>query len=143
MTIKEYRNQIVKLCKRLSICPGWGDESKEQKIIEVFYNGLSKRCQLEMARLNIRDCNDIYSLINSTEETHIEQMKSMQPNRTKHGNQTKNSRYSKGENKSETTKYCTHHKLHIHDTSECKALKRKHDPVNQLNNHHKPLKRSQ
>ncbi|KAG0430993.1 hypothetical protein DMUE_5604, partial [Dictyocoela muelleri] len=52
-TIKEYKNHIEEICTRLAICIGWTNEQKSLKIEESFYNGLSKRTQLEMARLNI------------------------------------------------------------------------------------------
>ncbi|KAG0435920.1 Transposon Tf2-6 polyprotein, partial [Dictyocoela muelleri] len=135
LTIKEYRNQIVKLCTRLAICLGWGNEAKEQKIIEAFYNGLSKRCQLEMARLNVKDCKEMYALINSTEETLIEQIRSIQPKKNKHKGTPQNSRYSKRLYNSDNNKYCTHHKVKTHNTNECKALKRKQELSNKSNDH--------
>ncbi|KAG0437727.1 hypothetical protein DMUE_3524 [Dictyocoela muelleri] len=76
LTIKEYYNRIEELCLKLGICLNWNDELRKLKVKEAFLNGLSKRCQLEMASLNIHDCPSIYAVINTTEETMIEQIKS-------------------------------------------------------------------
>ncbi|KAG0417846.1 hypothetical protein EQH57_0858, partial [Dictyocoela roeselum] len=85
LTIKEYRDKIVDLCTRLAVCLDWGTEIKEHRVVEAFYNGLSKRCQLEMSRLNVKTCQEMYSLINTTEETIIEQIKTVNFNSNKHG----------------------------------------------------------
>ncbi|KAG0420220.1 hypothetical protein EQH57_0250 [Dictyocoela roeselum] len=75
LTIKEYHEEIERLSLRLGICLDWTEEMRQMKVQESFVNGLSKRTQLEMARLNIRECSEICAIINSTEETMLEQMK--------------------------------------------------------------------
>lgn len=124
MTIKEYYAEIERLTLRLGVCLNWSEEMCQMKVQEAFINGLSKRCQLEMARLNIRECVEIYSVINSTEETMIEQMKTAN---TKH----KHKKKVEPKNEIQTTqprkysnnnqKYCDFHKVHTHDSAECRA----------------------
>jgi hypothetical protein len=52
-TISCYKAKIYDICKQLAACNSWNSETLQFKIEEVFYNGLSKRSQLEMARLNV------------------------------------------------------------------------------------------
>ncbi|KAG0438125.1 hypothetical protein DMUE_3283 [Dictyocoela muelleri] len=60
LTIKKYYNTIESICTRLGTCLGWNEDMRRIKCQEAFYNGLSKRCKLEMVRLNIKDCTSIY-----------------------------------------------------------------------------------
>ncbi|KAG0431176.1 Retrovirus-related Pol polyprotein from transposon gypsy [Dictyocoela muelleri] len=116
LTIKAYRRQIEYLSTCLRITQGWNIETVQHKINEAFFNGLSKRCQLEMARLNVRTCTDMYNLINATEETLIEQLRNTQARKSK----------SRENNKHERKKtYCHYHKVTTHDSKECRVLKSK------------------
>ncbi|KAG0442056.1 hypothetical protein DMUE_0574 [Dictyocoela muelleri] len=74
LRIKEYKENKVNICKRLKICMGKTESQTRIKAEEVFYTGLSKRTQLEMSRLNVRNIVDIYEMINCTEETLKEQL---------------------------------------------------------------------
>ncbi|KAG0420404.1 hypothetical protein EQH57_0160, partial [Dictyocoela roeselum] len=71
LTIKEYINDI---CQRLMICMNWNEEQKNIKAEEAFYTGLSRRTQLDMSRLNVTTIKGIYDMINTTEETLLEQL---------------------------------------------------------------------
>ncbi|KAG0420448.1 Retrovirus-related Pol polyprotein from transposon, partial [Dictyocoela roeselum] len=117
LTIKEYKNYIEETCTRLAICVGWTSEQRSLKVEESFFNGLSKRTQLEMSRLNITKISDMYSIINCTEETLLDQVRdtnhtSARPNRMKG---------SKG-SKPNSKNFCKHHGECNHSTQECRYL---------------------
>ncbi|KAG0420474.1 Transposon Tf2-6 polyprotein [Dictyocoela roeselum] len=136
LTIKEYYNKIEQLCLRLGICLNWTDELRRLKIQEAFFNGLSKRCQLEMARLNIHDCTDIYSIINTTEETMIEQIKSMKTDtrRQPRRNDETGRRHDTNTTPNKNSKFCEFHKVTTHDTKECRARKKSSETIGNRKN---------
>ncbi|KAG0441748.1 hypothetical protein DMUE_0823 [Dictyocoela muelleri] len=73
LTIKEYKDYIHKICIRLQTCMDWSDSQMENIAEEIFYNGISKRTQCVMSRLNVQSILEIYKMINCTEETLLEQ----------------------------------------------------------------------
>jgi hypothetical protein len=104
---------------------------KNAKIEEVFINGLSKRCRLELVRLNITTFADAFNIINETEETMIDQLREMSKNNKRKSHQINNeSKTNKmsfnKENKREfnndkpKTKWCEFHKSKSHNTQECR-----------------------
>ncbi|KAG0441893.1 hypothetical protein DMUE_0713 [Dictyocoela muelleri] len=70
LTIKEYINVIF---QRLMICMDWIEEQINVKAEEAFYTELSRRTQVEISSLNVTTINGIYDMINTTEETLLEQ----------------------------------------------------------------------
>lgn len=48
MTIKEYKDCIGRICRRLGICMGWDNAQTNAKAEEAFYTGLSQRTKLEI-----------------------------------------------------------------------------------------------
>ncbi|KAG0439307.1 hypothetical protein DMUE_2521 [Dictyocoela muelleri] len=129
LTIKEYHSEIERLTLRLGICLDWSEDIRKMKVQESFINGLSKRTQLEMARLNIRECAEIYSVIDSTEETMIEQMKANRDKNTHQRTEDYKTKKFKQKHKRHNDRYdqkfCKFHNVNTHDTAECRAMKQK------------------
>ncbi|KAG0439130.1 hypothetical protein DMUE_2645 [Dictyocoela muelleri] len=94
-----------------------------------------------MARLNINECSKIYAIINSTEETMIEQMKTVRV-KQKHGKRIENKdkmhfKKSKNNTNKHKQKYCEFHNVYTHDSSGCRAklkANNKELPKNTKNN---------
>ncbi|KAG0434491.1 hypothetical protein DMUE_5162 [Dictyocoela muelleri] len=122
-TIEEYKLEIEDNCRKLMTCLGGDTTAETLKIRETFYNGLSDRTKLEMARLNIKDINQMYQIISSTEKTIIDQSRTInnEPSNNKDTISKNNQhRYNKG-------KWCSYHKMNTHDTKECRAIKSSND----------------
>ncbi|KAG0420508.1 Transposon Tf2-6 polyprotein [Dictyocoela roeselum] len=119
--ISEFKDEIIKTTRKLSICLGWNSEMEELKIKEAFYYGLSKRTQLEMTRLNVQDIDTMYQLIDATESTLIEQSKDMQKEKSKTSEKEYKANKSKNEKK---PNYCDYHNTNTHDRSNCRALRK-------------------
>ncbi|KAG0437952.1 hypothetical protein DMUE_3391 [Dictyocoela muelleri] len=102
-----------------------------------------------MARLNIRECSEIYSIINSTEETMIEQMKTVKV-KQKHEKRISNKdkmHFKQSENNASKhkQKYCEFHNVYTHDSSECHAklkAKNKEPPKNPKTNNTFAIKKT-
>lgn len=90
VTIKLFQREIHCTCTRLAICNYWNETQKIQKAQETLYNGLSRRTQLEIARLNIRDFSEMYNIINTTEAIIIEQIKASHVRNTHKDKRDKN-----------------------------------------------------
>lgn len=54
VTTAKYKERIEEICLKLGNCKRWNHEIIVHKTEECFYNGLSRRTQLEMSRLNIK-----------------------------------------------------------------------------------------
>eukprot|EP00477_Mikrocytos_mackini_P002391 GAHX01002652.1.p1 GENE.GAHX01002652.1~~GAHX01002652.1.p1 ORF type:complete len:272 (+),score=32.47 GAHX01002652.1:47-817(+) len=54
-----YMASISELVRQLAIIHGWTDVEKSRKIEETFYNGLTRRTQLEMSKMNITEIADM------------------------------------------------------------------------------------
>ncbi|KAG0420228.1 hypothetical protein EQH57_0246, partial [Dictyocoela roeselum] len=117
-TIEEYKDEIEYHCKRLITCLEGDAASMNAKICETFYNGLSERTKLEMARLNIQDINQMYQIILTTEKTMLEQ--SREVNEDPKGKINNKSNTHKKERR---TKWCDYHQVSTHNTDECRARK--------------------
>ncbi|KAG0435690.1 Transposon Tf2-9 polyprotein, partial [Dictyocoela muelleri] len=127
LTIKEYKEEINIICERLQICMQWTDEQRILKSEEAFYNGLSKRTQLEMSRLNVQTISDIYHMINCTEETLMEHLANDKEELKKGGS------FESVRKNSKQQKHCSYHGYCNHYSSECNAMKqRKHEDHNNL-----------
>ncbi|KAG0435614.1 hypothetical protein DMUE_4641, partial [Dictyocoela muelleri] len=61
-TIEEYKLDIEDTCRKLITCLNGDSSAEVLKIRETFYNGLSDRTKLEMARLNIKDIDHMIKL---------------------------------------------------------------------------------
>ncbi|MGL5707545.1 MAG: reverse transcriptase domain-containing protein [Aeromonas sp.] len=132
-TIKLYLEEIKRIVERLAITKNWSIEVHQAKVEETFANGLSQRCRLEMVRLNIHDFNEVYHIINSTEDTIIDQLRDTPQIKTnkEHFKSERNEplhrkeSVNKGNDKKfEKQKWCEHHKVKTHNTDECKAAKK-------------------
>lgn len=122
-TIELYHSDIKYICERLSICKDWNQNMCNQKIQEALFNGLTNRTKLEMSRLNIRNIEEMYNLINTTEKTMIEQMSTRKPQIKKE----KSYRQVNQQNMPQITsrnKYCTFHHSKTHSTEECRMKDR-------------------
>lgn len=135
ITIKDYSNAITNVCENLQICMSWSDEQQLSKIEETFYHGLSKRTQLEMSRLIVQTVNEIYNMINCTEETLIEQLDSFENEYLMVNNLYSAKKPPKGR------KHCEHHGSCNHYTSECRHLKerQRNTRLNKSNSENKNL----
>lgn len=58
-TITLYKDAIDEICPKIGICKHWTVETRSFKQDEVFYTGLTKRTQLEMARLNVKTLTEM------------------------------------------------------------------------------------
>jgi hypothetical protein len=126
LTIEEYKTSIEEVCKKLSICKKWNVESTNSKVEESFYNGLSRRTQLEMARLNVKSLGEMYQIIFTTESTMIEQIKANSARKKKVYDESpkhynNNFRSDKSEHNHKQRKYCKLHKTSSHGDEECRA----------------------
>lgn len=140
VTIQQYQCEINYICVRFAICNEWNDELRTQKMQETFYNGLSRRTQLEMARLNVRNFAEMYSIINTTEITILEQLKAPQgKNKHQEKYETKDRRENlrKSERTSLTKKYCEYHKSNSHNTADCRSKPKPESQKAQYNDSHK------
>lgn len=86
------------------------------KILESFYNGLSDRTELEMGRLNIHNINEMYQIIDATENTMIKQMNNLNQNKKAVREERRERKV-----KNKYSKLCEYHKLNSHNTNECRA----------------------
>lgn len=68
LTIMDYKNAIESTCKKLSVCKNWNNEIEQSKTEECFFNGLSRRTQLEMARLNVKNLKEMFHIIDTTKK---------------------------------------------------------------------------
>jgi hypothetical protein len=108
LTIQEYHEEIMHTCERLAICKSWDQTTLQNRAEEVFYNGLTKRTQLEMSRLNIQTPSEMFKLILTTEKTMIEQMKNLKfKNRPRKESRNDYRETNKREVPTET--YCSFH----------------------------------
>ncbi|KAG0442520.1 Retrovirus-related Pol polyprotein from transposon [Dictyocoela muelleri] len=124
-TIREYKEDIEAACQRLSIYLNWDVHTTNFKSEEIFYNGLNRRTQLEMSRLRVTNIREMYELINTTEDTIIEQMRSHKIKEEKTYRKVSNEKAE--ENKKPVrvvSKWCTFHKTATHSDTECRALKK-------------------
>ncbi|KAG0440449.1 Transposon Tf2-9 polyprotein [Dictyocoela muelleri] len=119
LTIKEYRNFIEDTVTRLGICMNWTTEQCEFKMYEAFFYGLAKRTQIEMARLNIKEISEMYNVINSTEESLLDQG----PNFDEIINNKNKQEKSSHEIKKDTLT-CSYHGKCNHRTEDCRELKK-------------------
>ncbi|KAG0442137.1 hypothetical protein DMUE_0507 [Dictyocoela muelleri] len=119
LTIKEYKEYINDICQRLMICMNWSEEQMNVKAEEAFYTGLSRRTQLEMSRLNVTTIKGIYDMINTTEETLLEQF-----NGSEVENKLSVYHRNKREEQANKGKRCSYHGLCNHDTAECREIKK-------------------
>lgn len=100
------------------ICTKGNSNAANLKIMETFYNGLSDRKKLEMARLNIHSINEICQIIEVTENTMMKQMTdSEQHNPAQKGEKTTK--------KGEKHTWCEYHKINTHNTNDAE-LRRNH-----------------
>jgi hypothetical protein len=128
LTILEYKDQIEKVCMKLAACKQWNEQTLEFKREEIFYNGLTKRTQLEMSRLNVKNLGEMYQIIHTTECTMIEQMNArLDKKHFNEPNKTEKTYY-----KNNARKYCTYHHSTSHNTDECYSKKK-----NESNNNNK------
>ena len=127
-TIQLYAASINEICKRIAVCKSWNEQITLEKKMEAFYNGLHERTQLEMARLNIHNLQEMYLVRNSTETTMLEQMKNnFQSHKlTKKATswntrQNYNNRGSRPSNRPtpDQRPYCSFHKFRGHHTKDC------------------------
>ena len=70
------RNKYLKYARSFQLAKNGITRHLLFKVEENFYYCLTKRTQLEMAKLNVKSVKEMYELINTTENTMIEQMKS-------------------------------------------------------------------
>lgn len=91
-----------------------------------------------MARLNIQDCTSIYSIINNTEETIIEQIQSSKTElrQTNSRNKLRHTNYEPPKKVTQpiAKKFCSYHNVNTHDTSECRAKKKNEKTPKESNN---------
>jgi hypothetical protein len=96
---------------------------KTQRVEEFFYNGLTKRTQLEMVRLNVKNTSEMLCIIQTTENTMIEQMRNSKSTNNKQNNEQFENRKFKHENENKPKKFCEFHKSTGHSTEECRSRK--------------------
>lgn len=133
LTIEEYQKRIESTCYKLGNCKRWSKETIMMKIEESFYNGLTRRTQLEMARLNVKTLGEMYQIIHTTESTMLEQLRATQARTRKRSediqthNKNKNTHY-RTIDRIKTEKYCKFHHSTSHSDEECKARKQHPQP---------------
>ncbi|KAG0434941.1 hypothetical protein DMUE_4964, partial [Dictyocoela muelleri] len=139
-TIRAYLYDIEKITRRLAFCLDWNDLIATNKIHELLFCGLDDSVKLEIMKYPSRDFDTILARLIEIENFIIQNIKkylseintiniNLRYNKSK--NQNQNPRYcpqniSKhhGINTSKN-KFCRFHKSNTHDSSECRALKRK------------------
>ncbi|KAG0442072.1 hypothetical protein DMUE_0561 [Dictyocoela muelleri] len=100
------------------ICTKGDASAANLKIMETFYNGLSDRTKLEMARLNINNITEMYQIIEVTENTMMKQMMDSEQHKSLHRRE-KMKRREKGRQDT----WCEYHRISTHNTNECREKK--------------------
>ncbi|MGL5708014.1 MAG: retropepsin-like aspartic protease, partial [Aeromonas sp.] len=121
VTIDSYLKEIEYICKRLAVCKSWTSSMTNQRKEEFFFNGLTKRTQLEMARLNVKNLSEMYNIIRTTENTMIEQIKNFRSNRKSNFMESTEKLNSKRQDTGKSSKYCSYHKSTNHSSEECRT----------------------
>ncbi|KAG0440974.1 hypothetical protein DMUE_1383 [Dictyocoela muelleri] len=62
-TIRKFASDIEINCRKLGICMDWSDDLIEQKIQEIFFNGLDTYSKLELSKYSKRDYKSVYESI--------------------------------------------------------------------------------
>ncbi|KAG0420246.1 hypothetical protein EQH57_0236, partial [Dictyocoela roeselum] len=140
ITIIKYASEIESYCKKLGLCLDWSDNLIEQKVQEVFFNGLHPYTKLELSKYAKTDYRSVYNSIVSTENIIIETLQKQRIPISKNANKNENkeNRYqqSKFANRDKNKKYCSYHRTRSHSDDECRANKK----YNKENNDNKTEK---
>lgn len=109
LLIEEYYTEARKLVQTLSIIYNYKKSEADKRLKEIFINGLHPSCQIDLAKANVFEINDIVAYITRIEDLLLLHAKGDHKTPTE-----------KVYKKSEPLKYCSYHKSTFHSSSECR-----------------------
>ncbi|KAG0436051.1 Retrovirus-related Pol polyprotein from transposon opus, partial [Dictyocoela muelleri] len=130
-TIHAYYNEIKNVSYRLGACLDWNRNMIEEKIKETFLNNLDYEAKLELTRFPTADIPNIITQITTVENIIIENLSlsltleyeskpsnNYQPNKNTY-------RPIKNHKDAKEVKFCSFHKTHTHNDTECRAINKR------------------
>ena len=104
-SIKNYFDKIKIIVEQMSIAENWSVECQNQKLKEIFYQGLHEVVKIEFQKLNINEVEEMYRNILNMENIIIQE------------------RFNKKHIQPKQNKYCSNCKRASHNTNECRRKK--------------------
>ncbi|KAG0420459.1 hypothetical protein EQH57_0139 [Dictyocoela roeselum] len=138
-TIRAYLREIQTVTQKLTLCLDWSEQMIQEKIHELFFCGLDDSVKIEIMKYPNRDFNAIVNMLSEIELFIIQNIRKtiqdVHPRRFQNQNShinhqniqktyTRRRVYFENNHK-KIPKFCKYHNTNSHDTSECRALKKK------------------